>query len=164
MKGGDNVVNFAIWVRDTRTARRMTQTECAARAGMKLQQWNQIEKQVKNPERPTVLNVARGLQVSETEALSAAGYQSVPMDVPAELATIWQSVPRERQAGFLRAVRQVVGGENARSFHQGAVVCPAVVGGHIAPVAIRVALEILRGRQTGFEEGFPGPWCGARLS
>jgi len=38
------------------------------------QQWNQIEKQVKQPNIETVRRVALGLEVEESEALAAAGY------------------------------------------------------------------------------------------
>lgn len=103
-------MGFATWVRDTRSARNMTQTECAARAGMKLQQWNQIEKQVKNPERATVEKIADALGVSRKEALAAAGYQTDPASqslLRAELEAFCDKVPPARQAGFLRAVRSM---------------------------------------------------------
>lgn len=102
-------MTFAQWVRASRESLRpaVSQEECAHRIGVSQAAWAKYETQSGQPKRETVKKIANALGVSHTEALSAAGYQSVPMDVPAELATIWQSVPRERQAGFLRAVRSM---------------------------------------------------------
>lgn len=100
---------FEEWVTKTRTEKGLSQTECAERIGIKQPSWQEYENPTKNRQRDkrTVLKIAEALQVPEKEALQAAGYQSVEGEIPRELETIWQSVPRERQARFLRAVRSM---------------------------------------------------------
>lgn len=69
-------INFGTWMRATRRAKELTQTECAKAAGMKVQQWNRTEKTVRRPERATVEVIAIGLRVPVAEALIAADYPS----------------------------------------------------------------------------------------
>lgn len=88
---------FGNWVRDRRMGFRMTATECASRAGMKLQQWNRMEKIVEHPEYKTALAVAAGLGLSAAEVLEAAGYPA-----PAESAEL-----DERRARVDRIISRV---------------------------------------------------------
>lgn len=68
------MLKFGQWVRCTREEKRMTQTECAIRAGMKIQQWNNMERATRQPELQTVNNVANALEVDVSVACAAAGY------------------------------------------------------------------------------------------
>jgi len=61
----------------------MTQTECAIRAGMKVQQWNNIERAAGRPELQTVINVAEALEEDISAAYLAAAYP--PPDKTPEL-------------------------------------------------------------------------------
>lgn len=99
--------NFGEWLRDARTSRRKTQTECAAIIGMKVQQWNQLEKLVRRPEKETLLRISEALGMNDSEVMEAAGYYVADSDLPAEWVTIWKQIPRNRQANFLRAVRSM---------------------------------------------------------
>lgn len=108
------VANFAEWVKTTRGTD--TQVACAARAGMTPQQWNQIEKLVKQPEAETAKRVALGLGVTEHQALAAAGY-AVPGESGMRLAQqiesyLLQAPVDKRQtieAATVQFVRTMVG-------------------------------------------------------
>lgn len=98
---------FSQWVTETREAKKLSKSECARRADVKFATWHDYETVDRPKDKATVEKIADALGAKRSEALSAAGYQSSKPDIPAELETIWQSVPRERQAGFLRAVRSM---------------------------------------------------------
>lgn len=73
------MTTFGDWVRSTREAKHLTLKECADRANISLQRWGQIETEETEEapiqrQRATVLKIARGLGVSDQEALRAAGY------------------------------------------------------------------------------------------
>lgn len=102
-------MSFAQWVKDTRERQKFTVVECATRAGVSHPTWIEYENTAKQkqPRKDTILKIADALAIPRSEALEAAGFSVAPAEVPAELATIWRQVPRERQAGFLRAVRSM---------------------------------------------------------
>jgi transcriptional regulator with XRE-family HTH domain len=72
---------FSEWIRETRTALRMSQAECARQAGMKAQQWHYLETRTNRPHLETVHLVARVLQVPESTARQAAGYPVRPEEI-----------------------------------------------------------------------------------
>jgi transcriptional regulator with XRE-family HTH domain len=99
-------MNFGAWVRQEREGLRMTQTECAARADMTLQQWNRIEKAAKRPQYHTIERIATGLNKPVAEVLSAVGYE--PLGVPdAEYVAAFWRVPEEKRRFFTDAVRSM---------------------------------------------------------
>ncbi len=103
-------MHFAQWVVTRRKALRLSQSECADRAGVSTPVWCEYEKEEKKaqPRRSTVEKIARALEVPIDEAMQEAGYSPHAVtDIPAELESIWRRVPSERQAGFLRAVRSM---------------------------------------------------------
>ncbi len=65
---------FSEWIRETRIGLRMSQAECARQAGMKAQQWHYLETRTNRPHLETVNLVAKVLQVPESTARQAAGY------------------------------------------------------------------------------------------
>jgi transcriptional regulator with XRE-family HTH domain len=84
-------VTFAQWVRETRDRLGMNQEECAALAGVHQSVWSEYEKEGRTFRPATVKKIAKGLRVSEAEALEAAGYRvEKSCDVPAEVVNLWQ--------------------------------------------------------------------------
>ncbi len=106
------VTEFGNWVRTRREEQGMTQTECAARSGMKLQQWNRMEKQVTRPEYETAVAVAEGLRAPAEEVLAAANYVIMkPLDPNMQLARKLESHlmklrPDRRQAAERMLISQ----------------------------------------------------------
>lgn len=70
-------MNFPLWMRETLHQKRLTVTECAERANVSQSAWSHWMSQSSSfqPRRLTVLKIAAGLEVSEAEALGAAGYR-----------------------------------------------------------------------------------------
>lgn len=66
-------MHFGERVKAKRKALRMTETECALRCGMKLQQWNRMEKTVARPAHKTVSAVAIGLMLDVEIVQQLAG-------------------------------------------------------------------------------------------
>ena len=66
---------FAEWVHDTRVSFRLTQEECATRAGIEQPSWKSYEDRLANrvPRPETIKKIAFALGVSEDDALQAAG-------------------------------------------------------------------------------------------
>ena len=103
-------MHFADWIATRRKALRLSQSECAERAGVSTPVWceyENVEKQAQ-PRRSTVEKIARALEVSLDEALIEAGYSlhSAP-DVPARLLASWRKVaaaPMEKQRAWLDSV------------------------------------------------------------
>lgn len=101
-------------IKQRRAELQKTASECAALAHMTPSEWSRWESgqsrrkdgQPSEPRRETIEAISYALECSAVELMAAAGMTEQP-DYPAELATIWNRVPRERQAGFLRAVRSV---------------------------------------------------------
>jgi len=95
--------SFNAWVREVRLSKRLTQTECAKRAGMLLSHWNQYEIKDAKRTRATVEAMARGLDVPAEVALAAAGYLSNPAleseDAPGAVTIEWigKALPREKR-------------------------------------------------------------------
>ena len=77
-KRGEWVPAFGEWVREQRSKQRLTEAECAQRAGMKRQNWYRLEKTAGRPQLGTVEAVARALEIPLEYAMSAAGYPTFP--------------------------------------------------------------------------------------
>lgn len=100
--------HFGSWVREKRESLGMTETECALRASMKLQQWNRMEKRVNKPQVQTIEAVARGLKVSVGEVFTAVSNPGQPpIEADKEITEIVESLPPEKRPAFLRAVRSM---------------------------------------------------------
>jgi transcriptional regulator with XRE-family HTH domain len=95
---------FGLWVKTYRESRRWTQTECAKRAGMSVQQWSNMEAKVSTIRMTTVTKVARGFEISESEVISLSRTTSAPVSVASDLvesfARIVQGLPPERREAF----------------------------------------------------------------
>lgn len=112
------MTEFGNWVRASREQQGLTQTECAARAGMKLQQWNRMEKQITRPEYDTLMAVADALRAPVDDALRAANYTvhnpSLPsMRLAQQIEAYLSQAPAAQRpalaAAALEMVRVVVG-------------------------------------------------------
>jgi transcriptional regulator with XRE-family HTH domain len=103
-KGGD-FMRKAAWIRDRRTALRLSQQEAADRAGVSQTQWAKWEQQ-EIFKRESVKKIALALEMPLDEAMEKAGFLPGPPDVPAELVSVWERVPAEKRPQFLRLMRE----------------------------------------------------------
>lgn len=99
-------MNFSQWVVQTREAQKLSQTECALRAGIRQPSWQEYEAVNRPRARKTVEKIADALGVKRAEALEAAGYATEPPDVPAEVVSYWQRAVRAgKETEMLKAWR-----------------------------------------------------------
>lgn len=112
MRGGERVSEFGKWIRQKRNALGLTQTECAERAGMKVQQWSRMEKEVTRPAYDTLVAVAKALQLPLEEVLIAASYEvyrpeAVESRIGKRLEPLLLQVPSDRRPAIEAAIEQV---------------------------------------------------------
>ena len=72
-------MHFGQWVKVFRESRNWTQTECAGRTTMSVQQWSNMEAAgIKNPSFSALKNVADGFEMSLTDLLITSGLSDSP--------------------------------------------------------------------------------------
>lgn len=105
-------MHFAEWVLMRRKALRMSQAECAERAGVSTPVWCEYENTERNaqPRKATVVKIADALGISRSEALEAAGYVVNAPEVPPKLVAAWRKMAnasQEKQRAWLDSVDRI---------------------------------------------------------
>jgi len=112
-RGGDkHMTEFGEWIRNERVKRGYSQTECAAKSGMKVQQWSRMEKTVKRPAYDTLVAIARGLGLSLDDVLRAADYpvnhsEGLDTRLARRLEPLLNPLPQDRRERIERALEEV---------------------------------------------------------
>jgi transcriptional regulator with XRE-family HTH domain len=107
--GGEKMRHFGRSVRELRETRKLKQVDCAARAGMKPQQWNYMEKNTERPQLSTVEAVARGVDMSPSEVLDSTGFnQALDVDTMylRELNDLISRASADKRHTIKRAIRE----------------------------------------------------------
>lgn len=105
-------LTFGAWMRQIRTGKRLSATECAVRAGMELPVWSNWENdrsrrkdgRPSQPRQRTIESIARALDVSVADAMFAAYGREVPAQGD-DWQRIYERIPPSRRARFLEAVK-----------------------------------------------------------
>ena len=72
-------MHFGQWVKVYRESRKWTQTECAARSTMSVQQWSNMEAAgIANPSISALKKVAGGFEMSLSDLITASGLSDSP--------------------------------------------------------------------------------------
>ena len=110
----DTALSFDEWVSEKRRVEKLTMTECAKRAGVSVQRWQQIEvpparksEGFTQPRREVVSYVCNALGVPLSEGLAAAGYTSDMEITDSSIQVYFENMKEEGREMLLDTARML---------------------------------------------------------